>query len=137
MIRFPIIHMFSLLILHSFIDSHTLTWLYQEGVVKSSAINTRSHQLWQLYFLVSSIIGNYSCECLCVCSVASVMSLWDPIDCCWPGASVHGISQARIQEWVAMPFSRGSSHLSNRTCVSCLANGFFITEPPGKSYVSA
>ena len=137
MIRFPIIHMFSLFTLHSFIDSHTLTWLYQEGVAKSSAISTCSHQLWQLYFLMSSIIGNYSCECLCVCSVASFMSLCDPIDCCWPGASVHGISQARILEWVAMPFSRGSSHLSNWTRVSCLASGFFTTELPGKSYVSA
>ena len=36
-------------------------------------------------------------------------TLWDPMDCSPPGSSVHGISQARIREWVAIPFSRGSS----------------------------
>ena len=35
--------------------------------------------------------------------------LCDPMDCSLPGFSVHGILQARIQEWVAIPFSRGSS----------------------------
>ena len=34
-------------------------------------------------------------------------TLWDPMDCCPPGSSVHGIFQARILEWVAMPSSRG------------------------------
>ena len=33
----------------------------------------------------------------------------DPIDCSLPGSSVHGIFQARVLEWVAMPCSRGSS----------------------------
>ena len=41
------------------------------------------------------------------CLVASVMS--DPMDCSQPGFSVHGILQARILEWVAIPSSRGSS----------------------------
>ena len=35
-----------------------------------------------------------------------------------PGSSVHGILQARILDWVAMPFSRGSSLPRDRTCVS-------------------
>ena len=38
-----------------------------------------------------------------------------------PGSSVHGISQARILEWVAISFSRGSSWPRDRTCVFCLA----------------
>ena len=45
-----------------------------------------------------------------------------------------GILQARILEWVAIPFSRGSSQPRDRTRVSwisCLADGFFITDPPG------
>ena len=52
-----------------------------------------------------------------------------------PGSSVHGILQARILEWVAMPSSRGSSQPRNQThvsCVSCIAGGFFTAEPPGK-----
>ena len=31
-------------------------------------------------------------------------TLWDPMDCSLPGSSVHGISQARILEWIAIPF---------------------------------
>ena len=41
--------------------------------------------------------------------------------------TVHGILQARILEWVAFPFSRGSSQPRNRTQVSCIAGGFFIS----------
>ena len=39
----------------------------------------------------------------------SCLTLCDPMDCSPPGSSVHGIIPARIQEWVAIPFSRGSS----------------------------
>ena len=44
-----------------------------------------------------------------------------------PGSSVHGILQARILEWVAIPFSRGSSWLRDWTWVSCIAGRFFTT----------
>ena len=45
-----------------------------------------------------------------VMSVAeSHMTLCDPMDCSPPGSSVHGISQTRIVEWVAIFFSKGSS----------------------------
>ena len=40
-----------------------------------------------------------------------------------PGSPVHGICQARILEWVAILFSRGSSHPREKTCVSCIGNG--------------
>ena len=40
---------------------------------------------------------------------------------------VHGILQARILEWVAFPFSRGSSQPRDRTQVSCIAGGFFTS----------
>ena len=42
------------------------------------------------------------------------------MDCSPPGASVHGISQARILEWVAISYSRGSSRSRNQTCVSSI-----------------
>ena len=41
----------------------------------------------------------------------SCLTLCDPMDCSLPGLTVHGILQARILEWVAMPSSRGSSRL--------------------------
>ena len=45
-----------------------------------------------------------------VCVSRSVVStLCDPMDYSLPGSSVHGILQARTLEWVAIPFSRGSS----------------------------
>ena len=47
------------------------------------------------------------------------------MDCSPPGSSVHEILQARILEWVAMPFSRGSSWPKGRTQVSCIAGRFF------------
>ena len=50
---------------------------------------------------------------MCVCVVVqSHPTLCDPMDCSPPGSSVHGILQARILEWVAIPSFRGSS-LSN------------------------
>ena len=61
-----------------------------------------------------------------VCSVASVMSnACDPMDCSPPGSSVYGILQARILEWVAISFSRGSSQPRDQTLVSHIADRFF------------
>ena len=47
------------------------------------------------------------------------------MDCSPPGSSVHEILQARIVEWVAISFSRGSSPPRNQTQVSCIAGRFF------------
>ena len=47
------------------------------------------------------------------------------MDSSLPDSSVHGILQARILEWVAISFSRGSSQPRNRTWVSCIAGRFF------------
>ena len=52
-------------------------------------------------------------------------TLWDLMDCNLTGFSVHGILQARILQWVAIPFSRGSSQHRNQTQVSFIAGRFF------------
>ena len=49
----------------------------------------------------------------------------DPIVILCDPIPVHGILQARTLEWVAFPFSRGSSQPRNQTGVSCIAGGFF------------
>ena len=54
-------------------------------------------------------------------------SLCDPKD-----YTVHGILQARILEWIAVAFSRGSSQPKDQTQVSCIAGGSLPSEPPGK-----
>jgi len=55
----------------------------------------------------------------------SCLTLLDPMDCGPPGSFVHGILQARILEWTAIPFSRGSSWPRDPTRVSCIAGRFF------------
>ena len=75
------------------------------------------------------------CVCVCVCahlcvcakSLQSCLTLCNPMDHNPPGSSVHGILQARILEWVAMPSFRGSSpprHLTHVSSVHWQA-GFF------------
>ena len=59
------------------------------------------------------------------------------MDCSPPGSFVHGILQARILEWVAISFSRGSSWPRDRTQVSCTAGRFFTnwaTISPSNEY---
>ena len=69
---------------------------------------------------------------ICACSVTqSCLTLSDPVDYSPPGPSVHGSLQARILEWVAMLFSRGSSQPRGRpwvSCISCLAGKLFATK---------
>ena len=63
------------------------------------------------------------------------LTLCNPVDCSPPGSSVHGILQARILEWVAITFSRGSFWPRNQSQVSCIAGRFFTVwatrEAPG------
>ena len=63
---------------------------------------------------------------VCVLAVQLCPTVCDPMDCSRPGSSVHGILQARILEWVAIPFSTESFWSRNRTEVSCIAGRFFI-----------
>ena len=60
----------------------------------------------------------FQSSCYCCLVAQSCSTLCDPMDCSPPGSSVHGIPQARIVEWVAISFSRGSSQLRDRTCIS-------------------
>ena len=62
---------------------------------------------------------------LCVLVAPLCLTFCDPMDCSPQGSSVHGIFQARILEWVAISFSRGSSQPRNRIQVSCIAGRFF------------
>ena len=67
------------------------------------------------------------CVCVCVC-IQSCWTLFISTDCSPTDFSVHGISQARILEWVSISFSRQSSQPRDWAfipCVSCMAGGFF------------
>ena len=70
----------------------------------------------------------------------SCPTLWNPLDYSRLGSSVHGILQARILEWVAMPSSRASFWPRDQThvfCISCDEGKFFTAEPPGKPYLNS
>ena len=65
---------------------------------------SKSKQIW---VYVGGWVG--ACVHMCVTRAQSCWVLCDPVDYSSPGSSVHVISQARILEWVAISFSRGSS----------------------------
>ena len=75
----------------------------------SSLFFSEFNQLRRTCFLNSQVIVIQLCPTLC-----------DPMD-----YTVHGILQARILEWVAFPFSRGSSQPRDQTQVSLIVGGFF------------
>ena len=78
---------------------------------------------------INYLVKVYSYICMCLYIIymkvkvtQSCPILWDPMD-----YTVHGILQARILEWVAFPFSKGSSQPRDRTQVSHIAGGFFTS----------
>ena len=62
-----------------------------------------------------------------VLATQSCLTFYDPMDCGSLGFSVHGILQATISEWVAIPFSKGSYQPRDRIWVSHIASRFFTT----------
>ena len=84
-----------------------------------------SRSLLAIYFIYSSMYMSIPISslhlCIWICMLYAEFSpvrLCDPVDCVPPGSSVHGILQARVLKWVAMPSSRGSSQPRDRICVS-------------------
>ena len=65
----------------------------------------------------------------------SYLTLCDPINHSLPGSSIHRILQTRILEWVAVPFSRGSSQPRDQSQVSHIAVDSLSTESPGKPFL--
>ena len=74
---------------------------------------------------------------VCVCA-QSCLTLCNPMDGSPPGSSVHGISQARILEWVTISFSTGSSQLRDRTQVSYIGRRILLplSHPGSPIYVN-
>ena len=89
--------------------------------------NTRKFSILKFYSVNLSTM-----PCCCYLATKSCLTLCDPMDCSPPGSSVHGILQAGILEWVAIPLSWVSSRPRDRTHVSYLAGRFFTTKPPGR-----
>ena len=78
-------------------------------------------------------VSEFSPCCYCCLIAKSCLTHCSHMNC--KGSSVHGISQARILEWVVVSFFRGYSWPKDWNHISCLAGRFFTTEPPGKPSV--
>ena len=78
------------------------------------------------YITTTWVLVAQSCPTLC-----------NPMDYSLPGSSIHGILQVRTLEWVAIPFSRGSSWPRDRTLVSCIASRFFTLWATGKFFTTS
>ena len=76
--------------------------------------------------------GSWAQGVIVVQSLNRVWLFFDSMDCIPLGSSVHGISQARILEWVAIAFSGDLPELGIEAASPTLAGGFFATEPSGK-----
>ena len=72
------------------------------------------------------VVGGCVCVCVCVCDLLSCVQLF-----ALPCSSVHGILQARILEWVAIPFSRGLPNPGIEPQSPALQDSF-PSESPGK-----
>ena len=96
---------------------------------KEETINTCNHLDGSQMYYGEKSTSKDDCvvpfTCVCVKVTQSCPTLYNPVDCNLPGFSIHGILQARILEWVAIPFSRGSSQFRDWTQVSHIAGKFF------------
>ena len=103
-------------------NSHLLHLLYwQAGSVTLAPLESPFYILFRTYLSCGSQRKKESES-----EVAqSCLTLCDPVDCSLPGSSIHGILQARILEWVAISFSRGSSRPRDWTQVSCIVGRCF------------
>ena len=95
--------------------------------LKRLSSNSSVHAVFSFWVCVTFKIYTLYMLHTCVWKVKvrvtqSYPTLWDPID-----YTVHGILQAKILEWVAFPFSRGSSQPRDWTQVSRIAGGFFTS----------
>ena len=112
--------------LHSHQDGRPLP-LPQKGKEKcrqgSGKTGTLKHCPWECNMVpLGSALKSLTQNCHAECSGAqSGPTLCDPTDSSPPGCSVHGISQARILEWVAMSYVRASSRSMDRTRISCVS----------------
>ena len=102
-------------------------WVLEEGEILSPRAlgsGIESGQAWK-------VMEGLDCCCLVI---KSYLTLCNPRDYSPPGSSVHWLFQARILEWVAFSFSRGSSQPRDQTGSPALQADALPSEPPGKTF---
>ena len=113
--------------------------IFKLATVNQKDFVNRTSKCFKSYFLKKcNSVRKMSCDLnfkivfpRCVCNL-SCLTLCNPMDCSPPGFSVHGISQARILEWVAMSSPEDLPDLGLKLTSPALAGRFCTPEPPGK-----
>ena len=98
---------------HGMLTSLSLRAQDQLSTLPWCLLKTKQRKEW-LKMRKKQMLVNQSC-----------LTLGNFMDCSPPGSSVHGIFQAGVLEWVAIPFSRGSFQPRDQTQVSCTPDRFF------------
>ena len=115
---------FRLTTFHMLMSFNHKTWPYCVHL-KNIPFKTKVLKSLNYMYLPHIISLCYYHAVVCEVKLLSRVLLCNPMDCSLPGSSLHGILQARILEWVAISFSRGSSRPRDRTRVSCIAGRRF------------
>ena len=103
------------------IGGHTSRTSHRKSLEKSIILQTLTIISFPIFYIfILLVIITQLCSALC-----------DPMDYSPPGPSVVGILQARILEWVAIPFSRGSSRPTDQTWLSSIAGRFYCLSCQG------
>ena len=127
-------------------NPYCILWAIQYFLMK---IFVSYHPQWHFFPVIltkspTDCVSSRVCYRVLFCSsvyapaTQSCPTLCDPMDGKLPGSSFHGIFQARILEWVAISYSRGSSwpEIEPKSLASpASVGGFFTAVPPGKPYL--
>ena len=109
------------------------TWLYVSNNAQNFKMQFCKQSVFTVISLSCSVAWTFAYRLLFweVLVVQSCLILCNSMDYSTPGSSVHGIFQARILEWVDIPFFRGFSWLRDQTWIFCMQVNYLPSEPPG------
>ena len=105
------------------ISSQLLYWQRVSSRKRTALLTENVSQIWGMVS-EGKEQPRHEVKCQSPSDVQLFATLWTVAP---PGSSVHGILQEKILEWVAIPFSWGSSQPRDRICISCFAGRFFNT----------
>ena len=109
-----------------------ILYFFSLYILEPAGLNGTSRVEWNQSFTELALVQKQRSQCSLFfvlesegISLSVMPTLCDSMDYSSPGSSVHGIFQARIQEWVAIPFSREYSWPKDQTWVSCIVGKLF------------
>ena len=116
-------------LMQSKLSSRSVPSLQSDDMINQ--VENHDH-IFQQFFVVVLFLGVNESESEVT---QSCPTLCNPMDCSLPGCSIRGIFQARVLEWAAISFSRGSSQPRDRPRYPALPTDALPSEPPGKPYM--